>query len=56
MNSKEVDKVSEIVRLYRSLDAHDKLLATGLLARIQNIDGLNVKKVSPLLPQDVAKR
>lgn len=44
---KEVDKVSEIVRLYRSLDAHDKLLATGLLARIQNIDGLKVKKVSP---------
>ena len=44
---REVDKVSEIVRLYRSLDPHDKMLARGLLARMQDIDQIKVKKVSP---------
>ena len=44
---KEVDTVSEIVRMFRLLDPYDQSLTKGLLDQIMDIEKLKAKKVSP---------
>ena len=44
---REVDTVSEIVRMFRLLDPYDQSLTKGLLDQIMDIEKIKAKKVSP---------